>query len=435
MGEDSFNPATSDDARASGTVSDAASAGHPRDAAEVEHVLTELNRLCRPSGNWLRSTGLLIMSIAAFFALGILCWNPVELSLLIAVVLLHEVGHLIAMRLFGYRNLQMLFIPLLGAAVKGTRTGTPGWQRAIVSLAGPVPGIMIGHVVLLASVLTDSGLLCTLATLLIALNAFNLIPFFPADGWHFFNDVLFCRSRFAGSAWLFVMAALMIAAGCLPGAWVLWLFGLLALVGAFATIKTSSVVAELRTQIAVDKTTAPEIPPPGIASLITRVVRQRCAFIQRPKQIATMVGRVWDQLNTTPPGIRATVALVGVYLSSLLSAVVVPLVLTGLIAAEVLPTPSTGWMRQITTTSDSEIDPGMPEDEPGATASERRGEHLVFGGPDFSAPLYATGQGSDQSDCPSANGIIIPEQRRSTETDESASAIANLRSWEVAALR
>jgi hypothetical protein len=37
------------------------------------------------------------------------------------VVLIHELGHFLAMKYFGYKDLGMFFIPLLGAYVSGTK--------------------------------------------------------------------------------------------------------------------------------------------------------------------------------------------------------------------------------------------------------------------------------------------------------------------------
>lgn len=37
----------------------------------------------------------------------------------IGVLLFHELGHYVAMRLFGYRDVRMFFVPFFGAAVSG----------------------------------------------------------------------------------------------------------------------------------------------------------------------------------------------------------------------------------------------------------------------------------------------------------------------------
>ena len=40
---------------------------------------------------------------------------------LVIVLLIHEMGHFMLMKLFGYKNVRMLFIPLMGAFVQGTK--------------------------------------------------------------------------------------------------------------------------------------------------------------------------------------------------------------------------------------------------------------------------------------------------------------------------
>jgi hypothetical protein len=62
----------------------------------------------------------------------------------IAVLLVHESGHYVVMRAFGYRDLRMFFIPFVGAAVSGWSGKAHGYQRTLVALAGPVPGILLG---------------------------------------------------------------------------------------------------------------------------------------------------------------------------------------------------------------------------------------------------------------------------------------------------
>ncbi|MFT5326151.1 MAG: hypothetical protein ACI8P0_004025 [Planctomycetaceae bacterium] len=54
---------------------------------------------------------LLIMSIVLFSAVGPAAWDPAFLAILIPIILFHEAGHFIAMKIFGYRNLKMFFIP------------------------------------------------------------------------------------------------------------------------------------------------------------------------------------------------------------------------------------------------------------------------------------------------------------------------------------
>ena len=65
---------------------------------------------------------LFLLSLMAFVLIGTGNSGPSGIVILVVVLLLHELGHLAAMRLFGYRDTQILFIPLLGAAVSGVET-------------------------------------------------------------------------------------------------------------------------------------------------------------------------------------------------------------------------------------------------------------------------------------------------------------------------
>src|ERR1700759_4641270 len=85
---------------------------------------------------------LLIISLGAFLLVqqresGTL----VNLAALTGVLFFHEAGHFVGMRVFGWRDLKMFFIPFLGAAVSGRRNGAESWKEGLVLLLGPLPGL------------------------------------------------------------------------------------------------------------------------------------------------------------------------------------------------------------------------------------------------------------------------------------------------------
>jgi hypothetical protein len=96
---------------------------------------------------------------------------------------LHEAGHAIAMRMFGYRDVHVFFVPLLGAMTVGRAAVTQVRDRLSVLLAGPVPGLWLA-VVLLGIDVPDGSkwLLHGAALALLILNGLNLLPFTPLDG-------------------------------------------------------------------------------------------------------------------------------------------------------------------------------------------------------------------------------------------------------------
>mgnify|MGYP007095242027 FL=1 len=67
---------------------------------------------------WLRS----LASLAAYLILGYYIFPSYKILLLItAIVMIHELGHFIAMKLYRYNELGIFFIPLLGDYVSGTK--------------------------------------------------------------------------------------------------------------------------------------------------------------------------------------------------------------------------------------------------------------------------------------------------------------------------
>jgi Zn-dependent protease len=116
--------------------------------------------------------------------------------LLVIVILIHELGHYAGMRWFGYEDVQMFFIPLVGAAVSGRPKATAAWKDGIVTLLGPLPGIALGVVltVWMAARSEVHPSLSEFASLLVAINLFNLLPIGPLDGGRLYQRTLFSRS-------------------------------------------------------------------------------------------------------------------------------------------------------------------------------------------------------------------------------------------------
>jgi len=158
-----------------------------------EDVFRELGELLRrvPKVR-LNPAALFALSLMLFVALGVVGSSSslAGMVCLVAVLALHEAGHALAMRLFGYQDVRIFFVPFLGAATAGRKTLAPVWQQAVVLLAGPVPGLLLG---LLLRGLDPPWLSAApeLAPLLIGLNALNLIPVDPLDGGRLAGLLLF----------------------------------------------------------------------------------------------------------------------------------------------------------------------------------------------------------------------------------------------------
>lgn len=137
-----------------------------------------------------------LFSLALFIALDYWIFKSwFAVLLLVTVIFIHEAGHFIAMKFFGYHSVNMTFVPFVGAYVSGTATNLSKKNKLIVLLAGPLPGIIIGCTLLLLHQNSYNETFRQLAILFLLLNVFNLLPVFPLDGGQFFQTLFFNGSR------------------------------------------------------------------------------------------------------------------------------------------------------------------------------------------------------------------------------------------------
>jgi Zn-dependent protease len=100
----------------------------------------------------------------------------------VALIFVHEMGHVIALRREGIKASAPMFIPFMGAAIFSRSLGDNALAEARVGLAGPILGSIGAAVVAMIGALTGSDLLTALAYFGFFLNLFNLLPVVPLDG-------------------------------------------------------------------------------------------------------------------------------------------------------------------------------------------------------------------------------------------------------------
>jgi Zn-dependent protease len=180
----------------------------------------------------LQQKGLVLLVTVVLFVLasasGDAKQTALELGVLVAVIAFHELGHYVAMRVFGYRDVTVFFVPFLGAATSGKKAGVAAWKESLVLLAGPLPGLAVG-LLLLAFYRGDNAALKTTTNILLFLNAANLLPINPLDGGQLFRVLLFARSRVTEAAFSVVSSLALAAIGLAIDAWLLALLGVFSL--------------------------------------------------------------------------------------------------------------------------------------------------------------------------------------------------------------
>jgi Zn-dependent protease len=100
----------------------------------------------------------------------------------VAMIFVHELGHILEARRQGLKVSAPTFIPFFGAYVTIERAGLTPWRNALISLAGPFLGGLGAAAVWAVGSARDSALLVVLANIAFLLNAFNMIPIGFLDG-------------------------------------------------------------------------------------------------------------------------------------------------------------------------------------------------------------------------------------------------------------
>jgi Zn-dependent protease len=143
------------------------------------------------------SSGTILVSLAAYA----LIWGWSFAAGFIALLFVHEMGHVIALRREGIKASGPMFIPFLGAVVAARSLGNNALAEARVGLAGPILGSIGSAACILIWHATGNDLWRALAYTGFFLNLFNLLPVVPLDGGR-------AMAAMAPWMWFFGFAAL-----------------------------------------------------------------------------------------------------------------------------------------------------------------------------------------------------------------------------------
>ncbi len=198
---------------------------------------------------WLRSAS----SLALYLFLGYYIFHSFEMLLVItAIVVFHEMGHFVAMKAFRYKDLGIFFIPLLGAYVSGKKRDVSQKESAIILLAGPLPGIILGVILYLTNPdLSIAGISFSYVSLiLIFLNMINLLPIYPLDGGQLLNRVFFNEVSWLSKGFVIISAAFLcwIAFRSNPPFYLLLLFPAMMLLRTFGDNRLNSIEKKVETE-------------------------------------------------------------------------------------------------------------------------------------------------------------------------------------------
>jgi Zn-dependent protease len=141
--------------------------------AKIKTILLLLPKL-----KLLTAAGTMLVSIVAYTTI----WGFPFAVGFVLLLLVHELGHVIALRRAGIKASWPMFIPFLGAVISAKSLGDNALAEARVGLAGPILGTIGSAVCILIWHATGDDFWRALAFTGFFLNLFNLLPVVPLDG-------------------------------------------------------------------------------------------------------------------------------------------------------------------------------------------------------------------------------------------------------------
>jgi len=139
-------------------------------------------------------------SLISLFIYGLLFYflfdqNIAYIAAILVVIIIHESGHFLFMKLFNYSNVKIFIVPLLGAFTHGKKQRVSQLQLSIIILAGPVPGIIIGSVLFYINQQMQIETIRMLANAFLIINLLNFLPFYPLDGGRLVETLFFKQNH------------------------------------------------------------------------------------------------------------------------------------------------------------------------------------------------------------------------------------------------
>ncbi|HEY4486882.1 MAG TPA: site-2 protease family protein [Candidatus Paceibacterota bacterium] len=130
---------------------------------------------------------------------------------LVAFILLHEYGHLWAMKKCGIKTRGIYLIPGFGGVALAEEGFKSGRNEAFIAIMGPVFGIFFVVPMAILYFYTKDLLWVAIASSMLFINLFNLFPIIPLDGGRIVKAIIFSLKESSG---FFFMIASFATAMC-----------------------------------------------------------------------------------------------------------------------------------------------------------------------------------------------------------------------------
>ncbi|MDH3473815.1 MAG: site-2 protease family protein [Rhodospirillales bacterium] len=129
-------------------------------------------------------------------------------AVILVTLVIHEYGHVLAMKSFGIPTKGIYLIPFVGGVAVSEKGLGNRWQEQNIALAGPIFGLAQAFVIYLVYAATGHPLAAAIAGWVALLNLFNLLPITPLDGGRVMKSAAFSIHSGLGTAFLVLGVAL-----------------------------------------------------------------------------------------------------------------------------------------------------------------------------------------------------------------------------------
>lgn len=271
-----------------------------------------------------RGKALLLLVTLVLFILLQFSMGSFLLAIVVGVLFLHEAGHLLAMRLFDYRDLRIFFIPFFGAAATGRKHAAPAWQQAVVLMSGPLIGIVLAGILygLFTPPLDGRTIVSEAINFLVLVNAFNLLPLVPLDGGRLLNLLIFSRRPLLESSFLLFGGVVLFAVAWVTHFWVLYVVAAIVVLAVPFRYRKAGRNAGMREAL-------PDLPA-RLEDLneeqrhrLFHYVRSLDPECSDPTACASRVKAVHEEALARPPSIWASAKLLGLYVAGIVSCILI----------------------------------------------------------------------------------------------------------------
>jgi len=192
---------------------------------------------------------LLVTTLFVVYIILELHFSYQSILILVAGIMLHELGHFLAMLIFRYRDSDTLCIQLMGTASSAKNESVAVWKQAIIVLMGPLPGILLGVALFIVNKQASIPWLYEAAVVFLLLNYLHLLPFSALDGGRLLRLAVMTRWPMIRLFIVLSIASAFAAAAYYGGQPALWFLSMLVFLSIPFTIRESSVLRELNKQM------------------------------------------------------------------------------------------------------------------------------------------------------------------------------------------